>query len=193
VTVDVDLAMTHDALGAHTIAKFKELTGEEGKVWSKDKIVIILDHYVPSNTIDTAKKVQHIERFVEEQRITNYHGIGKGGICHKVLLERGYVTPGDLVAGTDSHTTTHGVVGAFAIGVGVDDMACIWKTGRTWERVPETLLVEVNGKMEGLFKRSDVEGPQHTGCRWCDTKVLQFMAILFILSTDFDLFYEHSC
>jgi len=154
LTVDVDLAMTHDALGAHTIAKFKELAGEHGKVWSKDKIVIILDHYVPSNTIDTAKKVQNIERFVEEQKLTNYHGIGKGGICHKVLLERGYVTPGDLVTGTDSHTTTHGVVGAFAIGVGIDEMACIWKTGRTWEIVPETLLVEVSGKLgEGVYAK----------------------------------------
>jgi len=154
VTVDVDLSMTHDALGAHTIAKFKELTGEHGKVWSKDKIVVILDHYVPSNTIDTAKKVQNIESFVEEQKLTNYHGIGKGGICHKVLLEKGYVTPGKIIAGTDSHTTTHGVMGAFAIGVGVDDMAVIWKTGRTWERVPETLLVEVNGKLEeGVYSK----------------------------------------
>jgi 3-isopropylmalate/(R)-2-methylmalate dehydratase large subunit len=154
VTVDVDLAMTHDALGAHTIAKFKELAGEHGKVWAKDKIVIILDHYVPSNTIDTAKKVQKIENFVEEQKLTNYHGVGRGGICHKVLLEKGYVVPGDLVVGTDSHTTTHGVVGAFAIGIGVDDMACIWKTGRTWERVPETVLVEVSGKLgEGIYSK----------------------------------------
>jgi 3-isopropylmalate/(R)-2-methylmalate dehydratase large subunit len=154
VTVDVDLAMTHDALGAHTIAKFKELAGEHGKVWAKDKIVIISDHYVPSNTTETAKKVQKIERFVEEQPLANYHGIGRGGICHKVLLEKGYVVPGDLVAGTDSHTTTHGVMGAFAIGLGVDDMACIWKTGRTWERVPETVLVEVNGKLtEGIYSK----------------------------------------
>jgi len=154
VTVDVDLAMTHDALGAHTIAKFKELVGEKGKVWAKDKIVIILDHYVPSNTTETAKKVQKIESFVKEQQLTNYHGIGRGGICHKVLLEKGYVVPGDLVTGTDSHTTTHGVMGAFAIGLGVDDMACIWKTGRTWERVPETVLVEVNGKLgEGIYSK----------------------------------------
>ena len=154
VTVDVDLAMTHDALGAHTIAKFKELMGERGKVWSKNKIVIILDHYVPSNTTDTAKKVQNIESFVKEQKLTNYHGIGKGGICHKVLLERGYVVPGDLITGTDSHTTTHGVMGAFAIGVGVDDMACIWKTGRTWERVPETVLIKISGKLEeGVYSK----------------------------------------
>ena len=154
VTVDVDLAMTHDALGAHTIAKFKELVGDNGKVWAKDKIVIILDHYVPSNTTETAKKVQKIENFVKEQQLKNYHGVGRGGICHKVLLEKGYVVPGDLVTGTDSHTTTHGVMGAFAIGIGVDDMACIWKTGRTWERVPETVLVEVNGKLgEGIYSK----------------------------------------
>lgn len=147
VTVDVDVAMTHDALGAHTIARFKNLAGDHGKVWSKDKIVIILDHYVPSNTIDTAKKVQNIENFVEEQGLPNYFGIGRGGICHKVLIEKGYVVPGALVAGTDSHTTTHCVMGAFGIGIGIDDMAAIWKTGRTWEKVPETLLVEVSGRL----------------------------------------------
>jgi 3-isopropylmalate/(R)-2-methylmalate dehydratase large subunit len=154
VTVDVDVAMTHDALGAHTIARFKNLAGDHGKVWSKDKIVIILDHYVPSNTIDTAKKVQNIENFVEEQGLPNYFGIGRGGICHKVLIEKGYVVPGALVAGTDSHTTTHGVMGAFGIGIGIDDMAAIWKTGRTWEKVPETLLVEVSGRLgEGIYSK----------------------------------------
>lgn len=154
VTVDVDIAMTHDALGAHTIAKFHELCGENAKVWSVDKIVVILDHYVPANTIETARKVQNIEKFVSEQGIHNYFGVGRGGVCHKVLYEKGFVVPGELIAGTDSHTTTHGVLGAFAIGIGVDDMACIWKTGRTWERVPGTVLVEVNGKLgKGIFSK----------------------------------------
>lgn len=154
VTVDVDVAMTHDALGAHTIAKFEELAGRDGKVWSPEKIVIILDHYVPPNTIDTAKKVQNIERFIKKQGLMNYYGIGRGGICHKVLIEKGHVVPGDLVVGTDSHTTTHGVMGAFAIGIGVDDMACIWKRGRTWERVPETILVEIHGQLkQGIYSK----------------------------------------
>jgi 3-isopropylmalate/(R)-2-methylmalate dehydratase large subunit len=154
ITVDVDVAMSHDALGAHTIAKFKDLTGQDGKVWSREKIVLILDHYVPSNSIETAKKIQNIESFVEKQGLINYYGIGRGGICHKVLIEKGHVVPGDFVVGTDSHTTTHGVMGAFATGVGVDDMACVWKTGKTWERVPETLFVEVSGKLkQGIYSK----------------------------------------
>lgn len=154
VTVKVDVAMTHDALGAHTIAKFKALAGPEARVWDKDKIVVILDHYVPANTIDTAKKVQSVDRFVAEQGIENYHGIGRGGICHTVLVQKGHVVPGDYVTGTDSHTTTHGVMGAFAVGIGVDDMACIWKTGTTWERVPATVLVEASGTLrEGIFSK----------------------------------------
>ena len=154
VTVRVDVAMTHDALGAHTIAKFKELAGEHARVWDKEKIVVILDHYVPANSIDTAKKVQTIDAFVVEQGLSNYHGIGRGGICHKVLIEKGHVVPGEFVTGTDSHTTTHGVMGAFAIGIGVNDMACIWKTGTTWERVPATVLVEVEGTLgEGIYSK----------------------------------------
>ena len=146
VEVSVDLAMTHDALGAHTVAKFNELG--VGKVWDARKIVVIPDHYVPNKDIDTARKCLNLKRFVIEQGIENYYEVGKGGICHQVLVEKGHVLPGTVVVGTDSHTTTSGVAGAFATGIGVDEMAVVFKTGKLWERVPATIRINVEGKLE---------------------------------------------
>jgi len=145
VEVSVDLAMTHDALGAHTIAKFKELGVD--KVWDPKKVVVVLDHYVPNKDIEVAKKCTRIRKFVIEQGIENYYEVGRGGICHQVLVEKGHVLPGMIVVGTDSHTTTAGVMGAFATGIGVDEMAVVFKTGRLWERVPKTIKINVKGKL----------------------------------------------
>ncbi len=145
VEVSVDLAMIHDALGAHTIAKFRELGVKE--VWDPAKIVVVLDHYVPNKDIDTAKKCLNIKKFVVEQGIDNYYEVGKGGIAHQVLVEKAHVMPGTILVGTDSHTTTSGVVGAFTTGIGVDEMAVVFKTGRLWERVPGTIRINVEGKL----------------------------------------------
>ena len=145
VEISVDLAMIHDALGAHTVAKFRELGVE--KVWNPARIVVVLDHYVPNKDIDTAKKCLNIKKFVIEQGIEDYYEVGKGGICHQVLVEKGHVLPGTTLVGVDSHTTTSGVVGAFATGIGVDEMAVVFKTGRLWERVPATIRINVEGKL----------------------------------------------
>ncbi|MEE8619837.1 MAG: 3-isopropylmalate dehydratase large subunit [Dehalococcoidia bacterium] len=145
VEVSVDRAMIHDALGAHTIARFRELGME--KVWDPARIVVVVDHYVPNKDIDTAKKCLNIKKFVVEQDIENYYEVGKGGIAHQVLVEKGHVLPGTILVGVDSHTTTSGVVGAFATGIGVDEMAAVFKTGRLWERVPGTIRINIEGKL----------------------------------------------
>jgi 3-isopropylmalate/(R)-2-methylmalate dehydratase large subunit len=145
VEFSVDRAMIHDALGAHTIARFRELGVE--KVWDPARIVVVLDHYVPNKDIDTAKKCLNIKKFVLEQGIDNYYEVGKGGIAHQVLVENGHVLPGTTLVAVDSHTTTSGVVGAFATGIGVDEMAVVFKTGRLWERVPGTIRINVEGKL----------------------------------------------
>ena len=145
VEVSVDRAMIHDALGAHTIARFRELGME--KVWDPARIVVVVDHYVPNKDIDTAKKCLNIKKFVVEQGIENYYEVGKGGIAHQVLVEKGHVLPGTILVGVDSHTTTSGVVGAFATGIGVDEMAAVFKTGRLWERVPGTIRINIEGKL----------------------------------------------
>jgi homoaconitate hydratase family protein len=115
-----------------------------------------LDHYVPNKDIDTAKKCLRIKEFVEAQGIKNYYEVGRGGICHQVLIEQGYVLPGSVVVGTDSHTTTCGVFGAFATGVGVDDMATIFMRGKFWERVPATIKIEVDGRLEPPITSKDL-------------------------------------
>ena len=145
VEISVDLAMIHDALGAHTIAKFKELEAE--KIWDPNRVVVILDHYVPNKDLDVAKKCLRIKKFVIERGIENYYEVGKGGICHQVLVEKGHVLPGMVIVGTDSHMTTSGVMGAFATGIGVDEMAVVFKTGKLWERVPATIRINFEGTL----------------------------------------------
>ncbi|HEY4711722.1 MAG TPA: 3-isopropylmalate dehydratase large subunit [Dehalococcoidia bacterium] len=154
VEVSVDRALIHDALGAHTIAKFRELGVE--KVWDPARIIVVLDHYVPNKDIDTAKKCLNIKKFVLEQGIENYYEVGKGGIAHQVLVEKGHVLPGTILVGVDSHTTTSGVVGAFATGIGVDEMAVVFKTGRLWERVPGTIRINVEGKLKPPIMSKDL-------------------------------------
>ena len=181
VEVSVDQAMIHDALGAHTIAKFRELGVK--KVWDPAKIVVVLDHYVPNKDIDTAKKCLNIKKFVAEQGIENYYEVGKGGIAHQVLVEKGHVMPGTILVGTDSHTTTSGVVGAFATGIGVDEMAAVFKTGRLWERVPGTIRISVEGKllppimskdlMLIILKRLSVSGALFKSLQYTGTTINQ--------------------
>jgi len=154
VEFSVDVAMIHDALGAHTIAKFRELGVD--RVWDPTRIIVVLDHYVPNKDIDTAKKCLNIKNFVLEQGIENYYEVGKGGIAHQVLVERGHVLPGSTLVGVDSHTTTSGVVGAFATGIGVDEMAVVFKTGRLWERVPGTIRINVDGKLAPPIMSKDL-------------------------------------
>ena len=154
VEVSVDRAMIHDALGAHTIARFRELG--VSKVWDPARIVVVLDHYVPAKDVDTAKKCLNIKKFVLEQGIDNYYEVGKGGIAHQVLVEKGHVLPGTTLVAVDSHTTTSGVMGAFATGIGVDEMAAVFKTGKLWERVPGTIRINVEGELRPPMMSKDL-------------------------------------
>ncbi|MCD6411154.1 MAG: 3-isopropylmalate dehydratase large subunit [Thermoplasmata archaeon] len=152
VEAEVDLAMSHD--NAALVSKvFGEIGAE--KVWDPSKIVIILDHRVPANTIKSAEGHKTIRQFVKEQGIENFHDIGEG-ICHQVLPEKGYVKPGMLIVGTDSHTTTHGAFGAFSTGIGATEMACVWATGKLWLKVPETIKIVINGKLKEMVMAKDV-------------------------------------
>lgn len=118
----VDLAMSHEN-AALVINRFLELyqgTEREPRVWDAEKIAIIFDHRVPAESSKTATNQGLIRRFVKEQGISKFHDIrgDHGGICHQVLPESGYVKPGQVIVGTDSHTTSHGALGAFAFGIG---------------------------------------------------------------------------
>lgn len=149
----VDLAMSHEN-GALVINQFTEIykdTGLEAKVWDPSKIAIILDHRVPAESSKTATNQKKIRDFVAKQGITKFHDIrgDEGGICHQILPENGYVRPGKVVVGTDSHTTSHGALGAFSFGIGATEMASVWALGSVLNvEVPGTIKVVVKGKFK---------------------------------------------
>lgn len=146
----VDLAMSHEN-AALVINQFNEIfagTGKPPKVWDPGKIAIIFDHRVPAESAKTATNQKKIREFVAAQGITKFHDIraDEGGICHQILPENGYVRPGFVMTGTDSHTTSHGAMGAFSFGIGATEMACVWSLGVALNvEVPATIKVVVNG------------------------------------------------
>ena len=146
----VDLAMSHEN-AALVINQFLDVfrgTGLQPTVWDPSKIAIIFDHRVPAESAKTATNQKKVREFVAAQRITRFHDIrgDSGGICHQVLPENGYVRPGFVVVGTDSHTTTHGALGAFSFGVGATEMASVWALGTAVNiEVPASIKVVVKG------------------------------------------------
>lgn len=146
----VDLAMSHEntALVLNQFLEIYQGTGLRPKVWNPSKIAVIFDHRVPAESSKTATNQKRVRDFVSQQGIGKFHDIrgDRGGICHQILPENGYVRPGYVIVGTDSHTTTHGALGAFAFGIGATEMASVWTLGKILNvEVPETLKVEIHG------------------------------------------------
>jgi len=154
VEASVDVAMVHDLTGPLTVKSFREIRAK--KVWDNQRIVIIFDHLVPANSIRSAELHKIMREFAEEQKIEKLYDIGRGGICHQVLPEKGYVRPGTLIVGTDSHTCTHGAFGAFATGIGATEMAAVFVTGRLWFRVPSVIRLDVTGKFQRFVTPKDL-------------------------------------
>ena len=155
----VHLAMSHEN-AALVINQFNEIYRESGlepKVWDPDRIAIIFDHRVPAESSKTATNQKKIRDFVGEQGIPKFHDIrgDVGGICHQILPENGYVSPGQVIVGTDSHTTTHGALGAFAFGIGATEMAAVWALGSILNiEVPGTIKVVINGEFpSGVYAK----------------------------------------
>jgi homoaconitate hydratase family protein len=150
----VDVAMIHDLTGPLTVKTFAEMGGT--KVWDKDRIVVIFDHLVPANSERAATNQKILREFVRKQGIGKFYDVGRGGICHQVMVEKGHVKPGQLVVGADSHTCTYGAVGAFATGMGATDMAAVFLEGKTWLKVPETIKVNLEGQCQDLTTPKDL-------------------------------------
>ncbi len=157
----VDLAMSHEN-AALVINQFYDIfkdTGIEPKVWDPEKIAIIFDHRVPAESSKTATNQKKIREFVYKNNIRKFHDIraDEGGICHQILAEYGYVRPGYVVVGTDSHTTSHGAFGSFAFGIGATEMASVWTLGRVLNvEVPETIKIIINGKLDNYISPKDI-------------------------------------
>jgi 3-isopropylmalate/(R)-2-methylmalate dehydratase large subunit len=141
VQVTPDVALSHDNT-APISELFRQMGGE--RVFAPVMHAIILDHATPAPTTKHAENHRIIREFVAEQGIAHFYDVGRG-ICHQVLVEEGLALPGELVLGSDSHTSHAGVMGAFGAGIGRTEMASIWAVGEIWLRVPESLKIIVNG------------------------------------------------
>jgi 3-isopropylmalate/(R)-2-methylmalate dehydratase large subunit len=138
----VDLAMMHEQ-GAQTVGPFHEMGAE--RVWDPDRVVIAIDHWVPASTEGAAILHRILRKFAAEAHLTHFYDVGQHGICHQILAENGWVVPGDLAVGTDSHTNMLGAMGAFATGIGPTEMAAVLALGRLWLKVPPTISIRVRG------------------------------------------------
>ena len=153
VMANIDVAMTHDLTGPLSVESFEKIG--VGEVWDPEKIVIVFDHQVPADSLDAAENHILMSKFVEDQRINNFYDV-KEGVCHQVLPEKGHVVPGEVIVGTDSHTCTHGALGAFSTGIGSTDMAMVFATGKLWFKVPETIKFDITGKLKDNVFAKDV-------------------------------------
>ena len=152
VTTNVDRVMIHDIFIPFVADKFEEMGFT--KLWDPDKVVLIYDHLVPASQVDDTRHFRKGNEFVEKYGMKNVHR--SDGICHQLMTEAGYVKPGDVVFGTDSHTTTYGCVGAFSSGIGYTEMASILGTGQLWVKVPQTIKVTVNGTLPANVTSKDI-------------------------------------
>ena len=152
VTVNVDRVMIHDIFIPFVAEKFEEMGFQ--KLWDPDKVVLIYDHLVPASQLDDTRHFHEGDAFAEKYGMKNVHR--SDGICHQLMTEAGYVKPGNIVFGTDSHTTTYGCVGAFSSGIGYTEMASILGTGTMWIRVPETIKVVIDGELPNNVMSKDV-------------------------------------
>ena len=162
VTVNVDRCMIHDIFIPFVADKFEEMGFT--KLHDPDKVVLIYDHLVPASQQDDTRHFHKGDEFVEKYGLTHVHR--SDGICHQLMTEAGYVKPGDIAFGTDSHTTTYGCVGAFSSGIGYTEMASILGTGTMWIKVPETIKVVIDGKL-----------PENVSSKDIILKVLQLMTV----------------
>ena len=159
VWVDVDVLMTHDVCGPGTFGVFKKHFGKDAKVWDREKVVIIPDHYIFTKDAMANRNVDILRQFVKEQELKYYYDVGTKdykGVCHIALPEEGHTRPGEVLLGTDSHTCTAGAFGQFATGIGNTDAGFVLGTGKTWLKVPPTMRFVFHGKLPPYLMAKDL-------------------------------------
>jgi len=145
IKAKVDFALANDITAPLAIKAFKAAGGK--KVFDKDKIALILDHFTPNKDIPSAIQCQKVREFAYQQNITHFYDVGQVGIEHVLLPEKGLVSPGDLVIGADSHTCTYGALAAFSTGVGSTDLGAVMLTGEIWLKVPASTRLIYKGNL----------------------------------------------
>jgi 3-isopropylmalate/(R)-2-methylmalate dehydratase large subunit len=159
IWVDVDVLMTHDVCGPGTIGVFKTHFGKDAKVWDREKVVIIPDHYIFTADKMANRNVDVIRQFSAEQKLPYYYDVGTErykGVCHIALPEEGHTRPGEILFGTDSHTCTAGAFGEFATGIGNTDAGFVMGTGKLWLKVPPTMRFVFHGELPPYLMAKDL-------------------------------------
>src|SRR5215475_14030567 len=159
IWVDADILMTHDVCGPGTIGVFKKEFGKDAKVWDREKVVIIPDHYIFTKDAMANRNVDVLREFVKEQGLPHYYDVGTDrykGVCHIALPEEGHTRPGEVLLGTDSHTCTAGAFGEFATGIGNTDAGFVMGTGKLWLKVPPTMRFVFHGNLPPYLMAKDL-------------------------------------
>ena len=154
ILVDLDRVLGNDITSPVAIREFEKIGAKE--VYDKDKVTMVMDHFAPNKDIKAAVQCKMCRDFCEEKEVTHFYDVGRMGIEHALLPEKGLVVPGDVVIGADSHTCTYGAIGAFSTGVGSTDMACGMATGKAWFKVPSAIKFVLKGKLNKYVSGKDV-------------------------------------
>ncbi|MFW6138473.1 MAG: 3-isopropylmalate dehydratase large subunit [Spirochaetota bacterium] len=149
-----DMLLANDITAPIAIQEFQKL--DVDRVWDKNRICLVPDHFTPNKDIKSAEQAKYVRDFAHRMGIVNYFEVGDMGIEHALLPEKGLVLPGDLVIGADSHTCTYGALGAFSSGVGSTDLACAMATGTAWFKVPASIKFHLEGKPNRWISGKDI-------------------------------------
>ncbi len=154
INAKLDIVLANDITAPIAIKEFRKSGAK--KVFNKDKIVFVPDHFAPNKDIDSAEQCKLLRDFAREHDLTNYFEVGKMGVEHALLPEQGIVVPGDLIIGADSHTCTYGALGAFSTGVGSTDVAAAMITGEAWFKIPQTIKFIYSGSLNKWVSGKDL-------------------------------------
>jgi 3-isopropylmalate/(R)-2-methylmalate dehydratase large subunit len=155
INANVDLVLANELSAAVAIGVMRGMKGAS-KVFDKDKIALVEDHFVPAKDAQSAKLAKLMKDFAIEQNITHFFDVGRGGIEHVVLPQAGLVAPGEVIVGGDSHTCTYGSLGAFATGMGSTDIAAAFVLGEVWLKVPATIKIVYSGTLGRMVYAKDL-------------------------------------
>jgi len=154
VEANVDYVMVNDVTGLPAFEQFEMLP--KGTKPLKEKIVLIPDHYVPNKDVASAEQAKRMRDFAKKYEIDNYFEVGRGGVCHQLMIEKGFVAPGRLIVGADSHTCSYGALGAFSTGIGSTEAAAVMAIGKLWLKVPDSIKITVDGKLDNYVYGKDI-------------------------------------
>ena len=143
IEAEIDYVMVNDITGLPAFEVFEEF----GATPIKEKAILIPDHYVPNKDVASAEQARAMQMFAKKYKLPNYFPVGTCGVCHQVMIEEGFVAPGRLIVGADSHTCSYGALGAFGTGIGSTEAASAMALGKLWFKVPESQKFVLNGKL----------------------------------------------